>query len=152
MKTISDLQGNIYEFNLKLSSNKNTIKIIDLLNKIAKGEEVPEKINYDGFIYIKNNDGDIDFYVRENSCVLLLDEINSTHELNDEVEIIEEDKEIIIDIDKWGIGALEEIGATKDYKIRDLQKYIELLMYTQNEIIDKLIELIDKFNKLKRGE
>ena len=56
---------------------------------------------------------------------------------SDEVEIIEEDEEIT----KWGKGALEEIKTKKDYKINDLQKYIEILMETQNQIIDRLDEL-----------
>ena len=48
------------------------------------------------------------------------------------LEIIEEDKKI----EKWGNGALEEIKTKKDYKINDIQLYIEILMETQNKLID----------------
>ena len=71
------------------------MKVIDLLNKIANYEEVPEKIKYNGTIYKKANDGEIDFYYGEDfNKTLLLDKLNDTNELRDEVEIIEEPKKI----------------------------------------------------------
>lgn len=115
------------------------MKVIDLLNKIAKGEEAPKKIVindiewiYDGIDYARESDGEYLFSVFVET---------TQHDLNVEIEIIEEDKEIT----KWGKGALEEIQTKKDYKINDLQKYIEILMETQNQIIDRL-------NELKKGE
>ena len=106
----------------------NKIRVIDLLNKIANGEEVPKKI-------IIND--------RESDSEYLFDVFIgiTQYVLNMELEIIEEYEEIT----KWGKGALEEIKTKKDYKINDLQKYIELLMETQNQIIDRLDEL-------KKGE
>lgn len=75
------------------------IKIIDLLNKIANGEEVPKKIKYNNKIYeyyerLENifnykqivNGKYIDDYFNDN---YFIDSI-----LNDEVEIIEEPKKI----------------------------------------------------------
>ena len=63
------------------------MKIIDLLNMIANGEEVPELIKYNNFIYkydkyLCDYDGD-DLYLFDN-----------TDKLNDEVEILEEEKKI----------------------------------------------------------
>ena len=104
------------------------IKIIDLLNKIANGEEVPKKFKYDNLIFEKrwgnayfDNEGD-DFF---NS--LCIDFSN----LNDEVEIIEEDKEIeSIDVEY--------------YKTND-ERYNELL----EEIASFQEWCIDKINSLE---
>ena len=72
------------------------MKVIDLLNKIANGEEVPKKIRYDSdtYYYIEDN--------REGVCYIntALDEENiwrhflyNIYTLNDEVEVTEEQKE-----------------------------------------------------------
>lgn len=113
------------------------IKVIDLLNKIANGEEAPKKIKinnviyeYRGFMYCteKANYQDIEDYLfgKWNFNIL-----------NDEVEIIEEDKKI----EKWGKCVLEEMENCTDYKIKDLQKYIKILAETQNELIDEINKL-----------
>lgn len=63
------------------------IKIIDLLVKVANGEEVPKKIMYDDVIY--TDDGYHTYYDDKDNVLW------STYNfliLNDEVEIIEEDK------------------------------------------------------------
>jgi len=83
------------------------MKIIDLLNKIAKGEEVPVKIKYGGQIYLKKEDEENDVKYYENDTYLFLSTINSTAVLNNEVEIIEEQEEIDIQETNW-----EEIGET----------------------------------------
>jgi hypothetical protein len=73
------------------------MKVIDLLNRIANGEEVPKKIRYDSdtYYYIEDN--------REGVCYIntALDRENiwshflyNISTLNDEVEIIKEDKKI----------------------------------------------------------
>lgn len=72
------------------------MKVIDLLNKIANGEEVPNKIRFDNkewnrvcgeknVYYIDDTDDDLFVYFFRR---------NITFTLNDEVEIIEEPKEI----------------------------------------------------------
>ena len=73
------------------------MKVIDLLNKIANGEETPDKVRYGGIIYTKAIDcitkEVIDYLNHEES----LFQINDGFEycfinkyLDDEVEIIEE--------------------------------------------------------------
>ena len=71
-----------------------TIRIIDLLNKIANGEEVPKKIKYKDFEYT---------YAKEIGWYRRIDDIGSYEEwfisknrLNDTVEIIEEQQDIDI--------------------------------------------------------
>ena len=74
------------------------IKIIDLLNKIANDEEVPEKIKYkDNVYYLGKNIVDLHTYQTEGSNTtrklsLIID--NEYLNLNDYVEIIEEPKKI----------------------------------------------------------
>ena len=76
------------------------MKIIDLLNKIANGEEVPEKIKYDTkeMKYDHNKQDYLGYYSNGNGEWLfqyLFDKCRNTeHFINDEVEIIEEEKKI----------------------------------------------------------
>ena len=69
------------------------MKIVDLLVKIANKEEVSYKIKYNGNIY--EFDGETQNYLRHVNLGLdfLIDE-DIVCLLNNEVEIIEEDKEI----------------------------------------------------------
>lgn len=74
------------------------MKIIELLNKIANGEEVPKKIKFYGKYYIWY---DNEYTGNEGYCLEPLKadsnsflEINTLYDLNKEVEIIEEDKKI----------------------------------------------------------
>lgn len=72
------------------------MKIIDLLNKIANGEEVPKKIKYDTLNYYfrdydyKEYDIEKDYIDEQTSFIEKID----FYKLHDEVEIIEEDKKI----------------------------------------------------------
>ena len=73
------------------------MRIIDLLNKIANGEEVPKKIKYKGHIYqyqykdIKEANI-INYYHSEETHHHLIDGGWHDIRLNDEIEIIEEEK------------------------------------------------------------
>ena len=80
------------------------MKVIDLLNKIANGEEVPKKIHYQTEDFIFDNsekvyrtefqqyyDGDCKEY---RYLTYYLDDYNFFEILNDKVEIIEEPKEV----------------------------------------------------------
>ena len=111
------------------------MKVIDLLNKIANGEEVPKKVILDKkeFQYNKTYEQYLDKYE-----VNLLEHISDYNYsgLNDEVEIIEEDKEIEeikdkLDVSTCGIADGEE---------------------KTNELIDKINELVKAVNELKKGK
>ena len=101
------------------------MKIIDLLNKIAKGEEVPEKIKFKGEEYM--------FYginyttPSEHKALHRRIELNN---LNDEVIVIEEEKEI--------------------EKIKELP--IKLFHNKQKILANKLNELIDVINDMRDKE
>lgn len=72
------------------------MKVIELLNKIANGEEVPKKIKYKDKIYQAefNASSGKSYYCDDEDITLLLEVIDSVVQLNEEVEIIEEDKKI----------------------------------------------------------
>ena len=107
------------------------MKVIDVLNGIANGEEVPEYINYTHRVFGR----DTMFVCKENIINKL--DIGAI-ELNDEVEIIEEDKKI---------EKLESYiscgwsGTCKDLKRDDLFNDLKKIGNKINEIIDKLNEM-----------
>ena len=73
-----------------------TIKVIDLLNKIANGEEVPKKIKYENRILYLDDEGNeyeptFNYYDKDGENALFEGWIGQY--LNDEVEIIEEHNE-----------------------------------------------------------
>lgn len=74
------------------------MKIIDLLNKIANKEEVPKKIKFHGKYYIwydneyTGNEGYCLEPLKSDSNSFL--EINTVYDLNNEVEVIEDNKKI----------------------------------------------------------
>ena len=109
----------------------NKIKVIDLLNMISKGEELPKTIRwYDKFY----NDYD---EISNNYKAFVYEKLkNEVWNLNDEVEIIEEPKKI------------EKIARCDSIK---MTHYGELYKPTENEEIlrIKINELIDEINNLK---
>ena len=112
------------------------IKIIDLLNKIAKGEKVPEKNIYNGNTYYNVGNEKQAYY--ENSELedsMLMFAIYSESHLNDEVEIIEEDKKI---------EKLEEYSLDKDGKYEITPTLYEQILKNK---INEIIDYINKENK-----
>lgn len=112
------------------------MKIIDLLVKISQGEKMPKKIKYEGYVWEYDKVAK-DYYrndIDEEYIYLFQDlfKKETGFFINNEVEIIEEDKKII---------RLEfEEGNIEDKLF--LARYI-----THNRA--KINELIDEVNKLK---
>ena len=113
------------------------IKVIDLLNIIAEGKELPEKFMYKGHSYYRQ---------KMNGICYRCDELNEIFEeclvledLNETIEIIEEPKKI------------EKIARCDDIK---MTHYGELHKPTENEEIlrIKVNELIDEINNLKEND
>ena len=115
------------------------MKVIDLLNKIAKGKELPKKI------YCFNRE----FYLKEN--IYFGDTFRLTHyiqeeDLNDEVEIIEEDKKIE-KLDFYEVnGGGDEYD--KFYLKNDGQ---DIFLCTDNDdfeiiVLEKINEIIEELN------
>lgn len=106
------------------------MKVIDLLNKIAKGEEVPNKIHikkfqcdfiFNGYTYLSDEKEQQNIYW----CLY-------SEALNYEVEIIEEPKKI----EKLPKDITDNACATRD----------------QRTIANKINELIDEINNLKEND
>ena len=112
------------------------MKVIDLLNKIANGEEVPKKIKYEEDIYIHIDNY---CYYCEDTNLILSDRIFAEYsKLNEKIEIIEEDKKI------------EHIYYANLYT-QDIHSLNEWVNEHFNEVYNKIYELIDEVNKLKDG-
>ena len=111
----------------------NKIRVIDLLNKIANGEEVPKVIKYDNVIFeLDKFEGHYLYELQDLSEFMVFDSMS----LNDEVEIIEEDKKIEkIDIENKSI----KVKGTIFYREKDIEIFQKLSMVI-NEIIDYLEE------------
>lgn len=128
------------------------IKVIDLINKVAKREEMPKKVKFNGNIYKWCEDvGD---YRKDGweHCLMAKDNLDNFGKygsfynmLSEKVEIIEEPK---------------KIEKLKTYKEEEGEDYfaniLKLSPYSECEIdealsttIDKLNELIDEINNLK---
>ena len=113
------------------------MKVIDLLNKIAKGEEVPRKIKWDEeeFIYGTNR-----IYRNEDDEPLVYNLLPSGENLNDEVEVLEEveDKEY------------EELEELEIQHIEDTQHLI--MKDTINALIRNQKKILEQLNKEGNNE
>lgn len=134
---------------------KKTIKIIDLYNMISKGS-IPKKIKYNTKIYEYDKDQDDYSTFVISHYEYLLDDINITSQLNDEVEILDEEEFEYIqglenkkefycyteyekyknDIDKI-LYILKAINITEE-KIDNLNNQINQLIKNQKKIIERL--------------
>lgn len=110
------------------------MKVIDLLNKIANGEKI-KKIKYKNHIYEYYN-GDFKEDVGEyNTNWLFASEIIDLKNLNDEIEIIEENKESNKIKKLWHCHKeIDEDNETLQFCVKN----INILVDKVNEIIDKL--------------
>lgn len=139
------------------------IRIIDLLNKIANGEEVPKKIRitdiddrittHYNFFYDEDEREYKDDDLFPLGARLILDRV-----LNYEVEIIEEDKEIekkkiekkkIEKLDSFDIAKQDEDEIEPD---TILELDYEGVSKTFNKVYHKINELIDKVNSLENKQ
>lgn len=119
------------------------LRIIDLINKIANNEELPKKIKYDDVIW--DYDYTIGDYINEDKVKALIESLfwgNSTFSfINDEVEIIEEDKKI-----KYPILHKTAPSETTGDQMPNWRNLIDCNFEYLNKTI---CQLIDEINKLK---
>lgn len=108
----------------------NKIKVIDLLNMISKGEEVPKKVKYKTF-YWEYSEKNRDYKDTYEDYVFSCSNYDIPEMLNNEVEIIEEDKKI------------EKIDC-KDFEFMKKPDKVRFLAKKINEIIDKINKMEDK--------
>lgn len=111
------------------------MKVIDLLNKIANNEEVPEKIKYKNKIYFRTwsdymGDEPIDEYYYDS-------EENSWNEtlslkLEDEIEIIEEKPKKIEEI-KINLKSTKPYTDQIEIKLNELTKAVNYLLEKESD-------------------
>jgi len=118
----------------------NKIKVIDLLNMISKGEEVPKEIIYNGYNYFYHTDRK-NYYrsVVGSNWIALTTDFSICNILNDEVEILEEEKKIPEKLD-----IRQEKNIKNNWKWKVYGKEHSYNISTPQKIIaDKLNEVID---------
>lgn len=117
------------------------IKIITLFNKIANNEILPVLIKYDGRLW-KLCENEREYYreIFPESVYFFEDYIPNNFDLlcilNDEIEIIEEEKEI------------EKLG--KNFTFEDSTNELTKGDWQVSVISQKINELVDEINKLKK--
>ena len=117
------------------------MKIIDLLNKIANGEKVPKKIKYKNEIYERYQNistNNLYYYQVPNKCKFLIDQLSSAIDLLDEVEIIENSK----NIEKITVREKTLCFPNGEWTARNMDKAFAI----------KINELIDEINNLKEND
>ena len=125
------------------------MKVIDLLNKIANGEEVPKQIIYCGVDYYWTNST---YENPEAEEILFWFDVYSEEHLNNEIEIIEEDRkdeeiEIYINGEKVDITDIYEPLKQGEYFYKENGKwYVHKLKNVSKTIEeDKKIEKLTPF-------
>ena len=119
------------------------MKIIDLLNKRANGEEVPKKIRIEHWCYKFEWVEHLDNYYDKSADLDLMSALSmSKEELNYEVKIIEEEIEIIEE-DKPIEKISNDLNYANNYSINNMKSNGKYLA-------DKINELVDEVNKLKK--
>lgn len=117
------------------------IKIIDLLNKIANGEEVPEKIKYRNCIFNKTFGAGINpDYVNYDNTYLLEYVSNEADSLNELVEILEDNTEEIE----------EKIFIPLELQLTDYDKnLINGCLKTLNDNFNEIVRAVNQIRKEK---
>ena len=110
------------------------MKVIDLLNKIANGEEVPKKIKFDNKYWNRICSEKYPYYVNDNDSDLFIYFFrkNLTFSLNDEVEIIEEHNE-----------------EPQEHKIPEKIKDKYCSQISKVKLAQKVNEILDYLEKIK---
>lgn len=104
------------------------MKVIDLLNKIANKEEVPNKIKYNGEFY-ELSESKLGYYNTYSGADFLRKIMLDSFYLLKEIEIIEENKKI----EQIDVNHLQQIKKWKRAKV----------------LGNKINEIIDKINKME---
>ncbi len=99
------------------------MKVIDLLNKIANGEETPAKFIHDGYTYTENKYG---MYKDEEDDDLMSNICFDFSDLNAEIEIIEDKPKHIEEIKAKYTSQVGKLELAN--KINELSKAVNYLL------------------------
>ena len=125
------------------------IKIIDLLNKIANGEEVPKKIKYKGTIYCLCENDDFKDYIDKGQTYGLFESIATyclVEYLTNEVEILDEEDEFedIEHYDMFDYFGGYDFGGTNKELLGNLQTNFEHINNELDNLIKNQKKIISK--------
>lgn len=112
-----------------------TIKIIDLLNKIANGEEVPYKIIYGNHIYTYNSE--VQDYDINDNCEFLLERLFSYKDTSEILELeleIQDEEDEFEDIEEMNL----DVDCTCEWNFGEVYDTINQLIKNQKKIIERL--------------
>lgn len=137
------------------------MKVIELLNKIANGEEVPKKVKYKNKIYewkeydtcygkILTKKGwkkEFGYVAEENRTYFYLK--HCYQDLNDEVEIIEEEpRNIEVCGSLFTRSEYNRLaGIEEDKKIKKLEHWVDVKSWVEGNDLEKGLEEQGEFNK-----
>lgn len=124
------------------------MKVIDLLNKIANGEEVPKEIRYRGCLFAFDNETQ-DYYCERygNLFEYLINEERTSAFLNNKVEIVGVNK-----IKKIKLCYSPDIDEEIFYEDEDKPNHCILGDAGTKLLINKINEIIDYINGGTNGE
>lgn len=115
------------------------IKVIDLLNIMADGKELPEKFMYNEHLYYRQKMKGICY--RSDELDEIFEECLALEDLNDTIEIIEEPKKI------GKISWRNQESLAGEFTVNEKQ---DILARRTEKLKSSLNELIDEINNLKR--
>ena len=131
------------------------IKIIDLLVKIANGEEVPEKIKYDGIVLIYEVEIQ-DYWCYYDKYLFEYKFAECNDFLNEYVEIVKEPKKIEkLDVELLGQEDNWLRNPTTEITKQDIELnpyIIDTIRKNTLEFQHRINELIDEINNLKEND
>lgn len=119
------------------------MKLIDLLVKISKGEEVPEKIRIGEMVFEKYTESpNIDYCIEKGNTFLFQEYVYAFGEvsLNDEIEIIEEKEIELEDIEEMNL----DVDCTSEWNFGEVYDTINQLIRNQKKIINVINDMRDK--------
>lgn len=118
------------------------MKIIDLLNKIANGEEVPRKFTYKGYLWEYDEKNKMWFYYFGEGKSHRFDRLFYLNMiLNDEVEILEEENKIPEKLNQDNfqcVSNLEVAGQSANCFEYGIEEEIRDIVDKINQILDYL--------------
>lgn len=119
------------------------MKLIDLLVKMEKGEDIPPKFKCDGYVW-EYKETMKDWYSSKNQCYMFYEYFkeNLKNCLWYEVEIIEDKPEKIEKLNVKGNCLIDERGVGCS-----LNKHTIVIANKLNEVIDKLNYLLERSDK-----
>ena len=119
------------------------IKVIELLNKIANGEDLPKRIKIQDYVFELSKDYEHYYYNEDVEITHLIN--HNFSNLNDEVEILEDNTEEIEEIKEISDEYFNMLS--DEAKVKWLKSYIKEDRNKINELVKVVKEIRKDLNK-----